>query len=99
LFVFAVEFHKEVLAMPLVIRLDRELEKGLNELSEEQNTSKAEIMRDLLRERLARRKKSVNAYAVAQELGLIGVDNDPRTDVAQNHSKYLRAALRAKRHS
>jgi metal-responsive CopG/Arc/MetJ family transcriptional regulator len=84
--------------MPLVIRLDSELEKGLDELSEEENTPKAEILRNLLRERLARRRKPPNAFAVAQELGVIGVDNDPRTDVARQHSRYLRAALRGKRH-
>ena len=85
--------------MPLVIRLNPELEQGLNELSEEENTPKAEILRDLLRERLAQRRKRPNAYAIAQELGVIGADADPRTDVAQHHSRYLRAALRGKRHS
>jgi hypothetical protein len=83
--------------MPLVIRLDPELEVGLEELAREQGVSKAEVLRSLLRERLERRKKRVNAYAIASELGLIGMDDDPRTDVAQHHSKYLRTALRGKR--
>ena len=78
--------------MPLVVRLNPELEQGLNELSEEENTPKAEI----LRERLAQRRKRPNAYAIAQELGVIGADTDPRTDVAQHHYRYLRAALRGK---
>jgi hypothetical protein len=85
--------------MPLVIRLNPELEQGLEELSEEENTPKAEILRGLLRERLARRKQRPNAYDLAQELGVIGVDDDSRTDVARHHSRYLRAALRGKRHS
>ena len=85
--------------MPLVIRLDHELERGLTELSEEQGVSKAELLRGLLRERLAQRKKRPDAYAIARELNLVGMDDDPRTDVAQNHSKYLRTALRGKRHS
>lgn len=78
--------------MPLVIRLNPELEQGLNELSEEENTPKAEILRG----RVAQRRQRPNAYAVAQELGVIGADADPRTDVAQHHSRYLRAALRGK---
>jgi hypothetical protein len=85
--------------MPLVIRLNPELEQGLEELSEEENTPKAEILRGLLRERLARRRERPNAYELARELGVIGIDNDSRTDVARDHSRYLRAALRGKRHS
>ena len=85
--------------MPLVVRLDHELEIGLAELADEQGVSKAEVLRALLRERLERRKKRVDAYTIASELGLICMDDDPRTDVAQNHSRYLRPALRGKRHS
>lgn len=85
--------------MPLVIRLNHELEVGLAELAVEQGVSKAEVLRTLLRERLERRKKRVDAYTIASELGVIGMDDDPRTDVAQNHSRYLRTALRGKRPS
>lgn len=85
--------------MPLVIRLDEELAKGLDEMSAEQGVPKAELMRELLRERLAAQRKRIDAYAIAKQLGVIGSDNDPRTDVAEHHSKYLRAALRGKRHS
>jgi hypothetical protein len=55
-------------------------------------------VRGLLRERLARRKKRVDPYLVAQELGAIGNDHDPRKGVARKHSAYLRATLRGKRH-
>lgn len=86
-------------AVPLVIRLDAELEKGLDEMSAEEGVPKAELMRDLLRQRLAQRRKRVDAFAIAEQLGVIGMDHDPRKDVAEHHSKYLRAALRGKRHS
>lgn len=84
--------------MPLVIRLDAELEEGLAELSREQGIAKAELVRELLRERLSQRRKPVDAFAIAEELGVVGLDDDPRRDVAQAHSRYLRAALRGKRH-
>lgn len=52
------------------------------------------MLRNLKRKRLAERRKPPSAFAVAQELGVVGVDNDPRTDVACQHSRYLRAVLR-----
>jgi metal-responsive CopG/Arc/MetJ family transcriptional regulator len=96
--VFSSVFAKGDVLVPLVIRLDQELEKGLDEMSQEQGVPKAELVRALLRERLAQRRKRIDAYKIASELGVIGIDDDPRKDVAQNHSKYLRAALRGKRH-
>jgi metal-responsive CopG/Arc/MetJ family transcriptional regulator len=86
-------------ATPLVIRLDEELEKGLDEIATEEGVPKAELMRGLLRERLAQRRKRVDTYAIAEQLGVIGINHDPRKDVAEHHSKYLRVALRGKRHS
>jgi len=81
--------------MPLVIRLDAELESGLRALSAEQNTPQAEIVRGLIRERLAQRKGGKSAFEIA--MGVIGIDRDPRRDVAKQHSKYVKAALRGKR--
>ena len=83
--------------MPLVIRLDSELETGLRALSEQERVPLAEFVRGLIRDRLAQHKKRKSAYEIAQEMGVIGMDDDPRGDVAINHSKYVKAALRAKR--
>jgi len=85
--------------MPLVIRLPAELEAGLRRLSDEENCSQAEVVRSLIAERLRARKARPRFYAVAQRLGAIGCDDDPRTDVAERHSAYVRAALRGKARS
>lgn len=82
--------------MPLVIRLPAEIEAGLRRLSDEENRSQADIVRGLIAERLGKRKAPASAYAVARRLGVIGCDDDSRTDVAERHSEYVRAALRAK---
>ena len=84
--------------MPLVIRLDAELEMGLRALSAEERTPQAEVVRQLIRERLALRKKRRNAYEIAQEMGVVGIDNnDPRRDVSKHHSKYVKDAFRGRR--
>ena len=43
-----------------------------------------------------RKQRRKTAYEIAQELGVIGMDDDRRGDVAKNHSQYLRQALRKK---
>jgi predicted DNA-binding protein len=83
-------------AMPLVIRLPAELEAGLRRLSDEEKRSQADIVRSLIADRVAKRKRRSSAYAVAQRLGIIGCDDDSRTDVAKRHAEYVRAALQAK---
>jgi hypothetical protein len=83
--------------MPLVIRLSRELDSALRHLSAEERVSQAEFVRRLIREKAAARKAGKTAYEIALEMGIIGIDEDPRRDVARNHSKYLKKALRAKR--
>lgn len=85
--------------MPLVIRLPAEIEAGLRRLSDEENRSQADIVRGLIAERLGKRKARARAYAVAQRLGVIGCDDDSRTDAAERHSEYVRAALLAKTRS
>jgi len=82
--------------MPLVIRLPAEIEAGLRRLSHEERKTQAEIVRALIAERLARRKARASAYAIARRLGVIGCDDDVRTDTASRHSEYVRAALDAK---
>ncbi len=64
--------------MPLVIRLDSELDAGLRALS-------VEVVRKLIRERLAHPKSRCNAFDIAQEMGVVGMDSDPRRDVAKKH--------------
>ena len=83
--------------MPLVIRLDAELETGLRRLSSVERVPQAEVVRRLIRERLASRSNRKSAFEIAEELGVVGMDKDPRRDVAKGHSKYVKAALRAKR--
>ena len=83
--------------MPLVIRLDNELETGLRALSEEARVPLAEVVRELIRDRLAQHKKRKNAFEIAQQMGVVGMDGDPRRDVAKHHSKYVKEALCGKR--
>ena len=83
--------------MPLVIRLDRELETGLRAVSEAARVPQAEVVRGLIRDRLTQHKKRKNAFEVAQEMGVVGMDDDPPRDVAKHHSRYVREALRGKR--
>jgi hypothetical protein len=83
--------------MPLVIRLDPELETGLRRVSAEERLSQAEVVRKLIRERLARHAKRKTAFEIAEALGVVGMDGDSRTDVAKNHSRYVKKAVRGKR--
>ena len=83
--------------MPLVVRLDPELEAGLRRVSAEERLSQAEVVRRLIRERLAHRAARKSAFEIAEELGVVGMDDDPRPDVAKNHSRYVKRALRGKR--
>lgn len=79
--------------MPLVIRLPADIEEGLRQLSIEEHKTQAEVVRSLIAERLAQRPRRKSAYAVAQSLGIIGSDDDPRTDTASRHADYVRRAL------
>ncbi len=66
-------------------------------LSAEENTPQAEIVRGLIRDRLAQRKGGKIAFEIAKEMGVVGIDGDPRRNVANRHSKYVKAAMRGKR--
>lgn len=79
--------------MPLVVRLPADIEEGLRQLSIEEHKTQAEVVRSLIAERLAQRPRRMSAYAVAQTLGIIGSDDDQRTDTALRHAEYLRRAL------
>ena len=83
--------------MPLVIKLDAELENGLRRLSLEERVPQAELVRRLIRERLAGRTHRRSAFEIAEQLGVVGMDAEPRRDVAKRHSKYVKQALRGKR--
>ena len=83
--------------MPLVVRLDPELEAGLRRVSAEERLSQAEVVRRLIRERLAACAARKSAFEIAEELGVVGMDDDPRRDVAKNHSRHVKRALRGKR--
>ena len=83
--------------MPLVVRLDAELEAGLRRVSAEERLSQAELVRRLIRERLAHRAGRKTAFEIAEALGVVGMDADPRRDVAKNHSRYVKKAVRGKR--
>ena len=83
--------------MPLVVRLYPELEAGLRRVSAEERLSQAEVVRRLIRERLAHRASRKSAFEIAEELGVVGMDDDPRPDVAKKHSRYVKRALRGKR--
>jgi hypothetical protein len=63
----------------------------------EEGVSQGDLVRRLIGERLTNRKARRSAYQIAEQLGVIGMDNDPRRDAATNHSKYVGKALRAKR--
>jgi hypothetical protein len=83
--------------MPFVIRLDADLEDGLRRLSAEEQMPQAEIVRQLIRERVATGRKRKSAFDIAMEMGVVGIDSDPRKDLAENHSRHLKRVLRAKR--
>ena len=83
--------------MPLVIRLDVELENVLRRLSSEERVPQAEVVRRLIRERISARPQRKTAFEIAEEMGVIGIDTDPRKDVAERHSDHLKRALRGKR--
>jgi len=83
--------------MPLVVRLDAELETGLRRVSAEERLSQAEVVRRLIRERIAHRARRKTAFEIAEALGVVGMDADPRTDVAKNHSRHVKGAVRGKR--
>ncbi len=83
--------------MSLVIRLDAELETGLRALAAQARVSQAEVVRQLIRERLTLDRKRRSAFEIAQEMGVIGMDDDPCRDTACQHSKHVKAALRGKR--
>lgn len=83
--------------MPLVVRLDAELQTGLRRLSAEERLPQAELVRRLIRERLAHRAERKTAFEIAEELGVVGMDADPRRQVAKNHSRYVKTSLRGKR--
>lgn len=83
--------------MPLVIRLDGELESGLRALAAPARMPPAEVVRQLIRERLTLDKKRKSAFEIALEMGVIGMDDDPCRDTANQHSKHVKAALRGKR--
>ena len=55
------------------------------------------MKRRLIRERLAHRGSRKTAFEIAEALGVVGMDADPRTDVAKNHSQYVKKAMRGKR--
>jgi hypothetical protein len=80
-----------------VIRLEPNLELGLTTLSKVQGLSKAELTRQLIKDRIAQHQERKSPFEIAQELGVIGVDTDPRTDAAEKHSRYVKEKLRAKR--
>ena len=82
--------------MPLVVRLDAELESGLRALSDETHLPQAEIVRTLIRDRLADRAARKTPWQIAEEMGVVGLDADARTDVAANHSRYVKKALRGR---
>ena len=44
-------------------------------------------------------RKGKTPYQIAMEMGIIGMDKDPRKNVAQDHSRFLKLALRRKQSS
>ena len=80
--------------MPLVIKLDAELENGLRRLSLEERVPQAELVRRLIRECLAGRTNRRITFEIAEQLGVVGMDADPRRNFAKRHSKYVKQALR-----
>ncbi|MBI3376508.1 MAG: hypothetical protein HY017_32740 [Betaproteobacteria bacterium] len=82
--------------MPLVIRLDTELEIGLRALSSEERVPPAEIVRRLIREHLAAHSSNRSAFQIAEDSGVIGIDRDTRRNVSEKHSRYLRRAIKGK---
>lgn len=79
----------------LTVRLDDREAAALAALCEELGASRSEVVKRALRD-LAQAAARRPFGAVAQESGLVGsVRGGPR-DLAVNHSRYIRRALRAK---
>ena len=78
--------------MPEVSAFAATAEEALNELA--QAWAGVRLSFEKRNEQHAQPRKT--AYQIAQELGVIGMDDDRRGDVAKNHSLYVREALRKK---
>ena len=78
----------------LSVRLDDEEAAALEAVCRARGISRSQAIKEAIRE-LARAQKRRPFAEVAQEVGLIGCFAGPR-DLAQNHSKYVRRAMRVK---
>jgi hypothetical protein len=78
----------------LSVRLDDEEAAALEAVCQARGVSRSQAIKEAIRE-LARAQKRRPFGEVAHELGLVGCFAGPR-DLAENHSKYVRRALRAK---
>ncbi len=79
------------------IRLNKELENSLGQLSEKEGVSKSDIIREALAEYLERK----NIEATPWELGenIFGKYGSGRNDLSVNRKKILREKIRDKRKS
>ena len=78
--------------MPEVSAFAATAEEALNELAQ----AWAGVRLSFEKRNEQRTQPRKTEYEIAQELGVIGMDDDRRGDVAKNHSQYLRQALRKK---
>lgn len=81
--------------MTLTVRLDPDLERGLEAACKRRRTTKSEVVTRLVREYVAREPRA-SAYDVALRLGVIGCDPSGPADASANAKKYVRRAVRAK---
>lgn len=81
--------------MTLTVRLDAELENQLARMSERLRLSKSEIIKRSLREYLEIHAIKKTPYSLGADL--FEGEGSGKGDLAERHSEYIKAKLRAKR--
>jgi Arc/MetJ-type ribon-helix-helix transcriptional regulator len=80
--------------MTISVRLDEPTEARLRRLLEEQGGSVSAFVRAAILEKLEREGKKPTPYALGKHL--FGQFKSGKGDLAENHSKYFKEAMRAK---
>lgn len=80
--------------MTISVRLDDELEHDLESVALRTGQSKSHIIKQSLKEYLAKQKPQPTAYELGKDL--FGKYGSGKGDLAERHSEYLKEIIRAK---
>ncbi|QSE98021.1 ribbon-helix-helix protein, CopG family [Fulvivirga lutea] len=78
----------------LNVRLDKELEKKLQEYSNETHTSKTDIVKEALALYFSKKEKSKDPFLIGQDL--FGVESSGQKNLSSNYKKILKKKLNDK---